>query len=1439
MAWNGPYFINVYWRNKYVVEDGTIRTFDNRADATLVIERKLSYSEFLGRICDKAGWDRNYVNLRINLLFENNGVRRSATITDDSSVEIIYYFSGSSYLELYVENEDTVQAQNLLDLSGQKQDVTFVSQQDQQYWMNNSQHAEAGPSRSSGDGYVAEGHGGHVYSDIGDYKNSILDRDEFEVKMWKGDRENLDLNTCFNNRDEVEAAIEDWNIYHNRQFYVLSSGRKSWSAECATRRMQTPIGQSTCAWRMHASLKKNGLWQIVSWVDRHNCVGITRQNDHRNLRSKLIARLIRRSVENDPGFKVKSIRDAVKEAYKVDVKYKKAWHARRKAIEACYGSWIDNFTELPWYMAALQKSNPNTVVEWKWHNGFMYCLRHVRSNMVAKHKKQIARTNLVCWKMGKKRQNHKFLKFQQQLRECNEAGLAYMMAIPRGRAVVESTLAKTIKFFRDQYADALKCNTPIGDKYWKKFCWRRIGKGGNEHKVEYRDWRCSCKKWQTYRLPCSHALAIWAYERIPRIRPIRKNPEDDDHTLALGSRWRCSLDFSQVASHCLPAQRDQLASLRKVEDFIWQPYEGVEIPERCTRGRDHWQSNTWLICWDVIEPHQVDRVMRQFGFKQFIPPQPMIVGFQEWEKLHKYGRTGRGGNNWELHHREYIEKWNNRADSIVAGSPSAQSSTDDDYLPWYESNTIKFIKNPNKYNFQEEGYREHSDRAKFYADALSDICKMVEDYKKSEDVCQNSVCTNLLLELTSHSMSALSLGAHEMPILIPTQSLVDLQPQPSQPVGKVRKRNIPHRGIGGGRQKIVEEEEPKFDFELNADLFQTPTPHHQDEANQEGESTNMDVESSLPLALARPRRKLKKVNRYTPSTAQPEEELSGPEGSQTEQEGKLSAVSEIDGLDDEVKSESLIGSFIKGETTMCAFWRLSVVFLLKVLLSASQSLEVLKTCITKLVTSLACLDKYRMIINFGEQFVLFWQASIGGQPEEAFSNHHRTMRLTASTDFKSRAAPSAQSSPDIPSISQPLSKSQPNSTPAQSQLPSKSAPDFPQLSQTLFKLHPLPTVHPSQSLPEFQNSNLEKTQSTPGEIARLSQNPSPSQMHLTPPVITQGAPITVTKSTGLSRCLSKENFVEANGKLWRLLESSKKKERFFICKAEPTNLPSVWRHGKINDPVDTNLLMDPVLLADIDKLRGCEIDLVGPSAKSLSLLQPLFPDSEACVMDADILDFMGVDTSANADVAVKSKSKLDSSKAIGKSKKHKSSFAKADKGKRPIEATVEVGKLNLDSILFQELITQTNSKLSEFEGCYHALQKHCSSWIEQTEEVEFKLNEEKVRRRNIEASLLKVTQTCTTLERESKALKESKTKDVARIQFLEEQCLRLKSECNAYFKVVVKKFLESVGFISFFGKLMKPVVAWGGTKLFPSFLSSVLSFLTIFFGALTHQPKHL
>nr|GFA56945.1 hypothetical protein [Tanacetum cinerariifolium]GFA67761.1 hypothetical protein [Tanacetum cinerariifolium] len=42
----------------------------------------------------------------------------------------------------------------------------------------------------------------------------------------------------------------------------------------------------------------------------------------------------------------------------------KAWHSRRKAIETLYGTWESNFDMLPEYIAALEASNPNTVVKW-------------------------------------------------------------------------------------------------------------------------------------------------------------------------------------------------------------------------------------------------------------------------------------------------------------------------------------------------------------------------------------------------------------------------------------------------------------------------------------------------------------------------------------------------------------------------------------------------------------------------------------------------------------------------------------------------------------------------------------------------------------------------------------------------------------------------------------------------------------------------------------------------------------------------------------------------------------------------------------------------------------------------------------------------------------------------------------------------------------------
>ncbi|XP_027103276.1 uncharacterized protein [Coffea arabica] len=88
------------------------------------------------------------------------------------------------------------------------------------------------------------------------------------------------------------------------------------------------------------------------------------RNNNTSLTASVISRHILRSIENDPGLKVKNILSFVKENLKVDVSYKKVWYVRRKAIELVFGSWEANFAELPQYLDALVQSNPGTVVEW-------------------------------------------------------------------------------------------------------------------------------------------------------------------------------------------------------------------------------------------------------------------------------------------------------------------------------------------------------------------------------------------------------------------------------------------------------------------------------------------------------------------------------------------------------------------------------------------------------------------------------------------------------------------------------------------------------------------------------------------------------------------------------------------------------------------------------------------------------------------------------------------------------------------------------------------------------------------------------------------------------------------------------------------------------------------------------------------------------------------
>ena len=59
--------------------------------------------------------------------------------------------------------------------------------------------------------------------------------------------------------------------------------------------------------------------------------------------------------------------EKVKDNQNFTISYKKAWRARKRAIEMVFGDWDDSYRKLPRFMAALQEYNPGTVVEWLNH----------------------------------------------------------------------------------------------------------------------------------------------------------------------------------------------------------------------------------------------------------------------------------------------------------------------------------------------------------------------------------------------------------------------------------------------------------------------------------------------------------------------------------------------------------------------------------------------------------------------------------------------------------------------------------------------------------------------------------------------------------------------------------------------------------------------------------------------------------------------------------------------------------------------------------------------------------------------------------------------------------------------------------------------------------------------------------------------------------------
>ncbi|KAH1233666.1 Serine/threonine-protein phosphatase 7 long form [Glycine max] len=163
----------------------------------------------------------------------------------------------------------------------------------------------------------------------------------------------------------------------------------------------------------------------------------------------------------------------------------------------------------------------------------------------------------------------------------------------------------------------------------------------------------------------------------------------------LGHRW-LRRGNQHIGNDDLRVFRRKL-DLMKRHEFVWEPYTTIvmaALPPICVFGSVAWFAVVPLISFHVVEWHQPDRVLRQFGLQQPIPGCP-----SQPQNLHGITLKGKQDENWFHLLAPMISQWNNRAEFRVDVYPRQEGllGFNSDYMVWYRRKTKMFV-DPNNAN---------------------------------------------------------------------------------------------------------------------------------------------------------------------------------------------------------------------------------------------------------------------------------------------------------------------------------------------------------------------------------------------------------------------------------------------------------------------------------------------------------------------------------------------------------------------------------------------------------------------------------------------------------------------------------------------------------------------------------------------------------------------
>ena len=170
---------------------------------------------------------------------------------------------------------------------------------------------------------------------------------------WEYHQNNVAKNARYPSKRHLQDAIVNWAMQTKREFKTTVSSPKFLTMECM---------DINCPGRVHGYQPKWDTTWLVSDVVNHTCRITSVPQEHRNLSSPLLARLLYTELVECEAMRIKSIQIKVKGRFKYNISYGKAWRTKQKALEMRFGTFADGYDCAVRLLETLKARNPGTYV---------------------------------------------------------------------------------------------------------------------------------------------------------------------------------------------------------------------------------------------------------------------------------------------------------------------------------------------------------------------------------------------------------------------------------------------------------------------------------------------------------------------------------------------------------------------------------------------------------------------------------------------------------------------------------------------------------------------------------------------------------------------------------------------------------------------------------------------------------------------------------------------------------------------------------------------------------------------------------------------------------------------------------------------------------------------------------------------------------------------